>query len=101
MSCAVKKRAKNTADLFTEFSRYIQSGEVQSACVTQEGDFSRRRKFPWYDLLFYLIIRSEKTANSEMTRYFADMGRSSERIFKQALFKAARSSILKFSPISS
>lgn len=58
--------------------------------MTQKGDFSRRRKFPWYDLLFYLIFRSEKTINSELTRYFADMGRSSERISKQALFKAAK-----------
>lgn len=90
MSCVVKKWAGNTADLFIDFSRYIQSSEVQAACATHKGDFSRQRKFPWYDLLFYLIFRSEKTANSELTRYFADMGRSSERISKQALFKAAK-----------
>lgn len=54
------------------------------------NNFTHIRKFPWYDVLLYLIFRSEKCTPSEITKYYSDIALSHLRISKQAAFKALK-----------
>ena len=50
--------------------------------------FTRIFKFPWFDVLLYLIFRHEKCTQSEISSYYSVIGKESLRISKQAAFKA-------------
>ena len=52
------------------------------------SDFIRIYKFPWFDILLYLIFRHEKCTQSEISSYYASNNRKKLRISKQAAFKA-------------
>lgn len=53
-------------------------------------DFIRIYKFPFYDVLYFMIFRSEKCIPSEITKYYCAIGKSESRISKQAVFKAIK-----------
>lgn len=53
-------------------------------------DFSRVFKFPWYDVLYFLIFRSEKCIPSEITKYYCDINKPELTVSKQAAFKALK-----------
>lgn len=73
---------------FRRFGEYIRSPIVRSLSKTNVGDFSRIYKFPWFDVILYLIFRSEKTSQGELSKYFSDIGRTKYQVSKQAMFKA-------------
>lgn len=75
---------------FRRFGDYIRSPVVRSLSRTKAGDFTRVYKFPWYDVILYLIFRSEKTSQGELSKYFSEIGRSDYQISRQAMFKAVR-----------
>ncbi len=52
--------------------------------------FVRIYKFPWYDVLYYLIFRHEKCTQSELSTYYHRIGKPKLRISKQAAFKAIK-----------
>ena len=78
------------ARLFSRFGNYIRSEELRSLCRSHASDFTRVYKFPWYDLILYMIFRSEKCVSSELSKYFNAIGKPENQISKQALFKAAK-----------
>lgn len=51
--------------------------------------FTRVFKFPWFDVLLYLIFRHEKCTQSEISSYYSMINKKALRISKQAAFKAA------------
>ena len=50
--------------------------------------FVRIFKFPWFDVLFYLVFRHEKCTQSEISSYYSVINKKDLRISKQAAFKA-------------
>ena len=52
------------------------------------SDFTRVFKFPWFDVLLYLIFRHEKCTQSELSSYYSAIDKKHLRISKQAAFKA-------------
>lgn len=81
---------KNIAKFFYKFNCYIKSEDIKSSIRKHPCDFTRVYKFPWYDVLYYLIFRTEKCAQAEITKYFCDIGKPDSRISKQAMFKAIK-----------
>lgn len=73
---------------FRRFGEYLRSERVRSLSRTHSGDFTRIYKFPWFDVILYLIFRSEKTSQGELSKYYSDIGLPKKRVSKQAMFKA-------------
>lgn len=89
-SIVVKNVENSFALLFRRFGDYIRSDRVRALTRKHPKDFLRIFKFPWFDVLFYLIFRSEKCTQSELSKYYSDIGRLDLRISKQAAFKALK-----------
>lgn len=89
-STVVKSFQTKISTLFGKFGSYIRSNRVRHLIRKQPNDFVRVFKFPWYDVLLYLIFRTEKCTQSELSKYYSDIGRSNLRISKQAAFKALK-----------
>lgn len=89
-STEVKSFQTKISTLFGKFGSYIRSDRVRHLIRKQPNDFVRVFKFPWYDVLLYLIFRTEKCTQSELSKYYSDIGRSNLRISKQAAFKALK-----------
>lgn len=86
MNCVVKE--KEISNFLCSFYDLIKSSKIRSIAGIHVGDFTRIRKFPWYDLILYLIFRHCSTTNQELTEYFTGKSDIDNRISKQALFKA-------------
>ena len=78
------------SEFFSAFGKIILSEEIRSAIRKKPTDFIRKFKFPWFDVLLYLIFRHEKCTQSELSTYYATMGKRELRISKQAAFKAIK-----------
>ncbi len=52
--------------------------------------FVRNFKFPWYDVLLFLIFRHKECINSELSSFYSQTGLSDLRISRQATFKALK-----------
>lgn len=89
-STVVKDPARLLSLLFRRFGAYVRSNKIRDLARKSPNDFSRIRKFPWYDVLFYLIFRCEKCTSSEISKYFSDIALPHLRISKQAAFKALK-----------
>lgn len=89
-SIVVKDISYKVSSLFGKFAHYVRSEKVRSLTRKHPHDFTRTFKFPWFDVLFYLIFRSETCTQSELTKYFSIIDRSHLRISKQAAFKALK-----------
>ena len=76
------------SEFFCKFGKIIRSEEIRSAMRKKPSDFIRIYKFPWFDILLYLIFRHEKCTQSEISSYYASINRKKLRISKQAAFKA-------------
>ena len=76
--------------MFSWFGRFIKSDEVLVATRKFSNAFVRKFKFPWYDVLLFLIFRCQKCISSELSRYYSDIGLSELRISRQAAFKAVK-----------
>lgn len=81
---------KAIASLFTWFGNFIKSKEVLKAIRKFPNVFVRKFKFPWLDVLLYLIFRNQKCTSSDLSRYYSHIGLSELRISRQAVFKAVR-----------
>ena len=81
---------KEIAKLFRKFGAYIRSEEVRELCRKNPSDFTRVFKFPWFDILLYVIFRCKECVSSELSHYFAGIGSSEKRISRQAAFKALK-----------
>lgn len=79
---------KSLVKFFISFGRFIKSETVRSKIRKRSNDFTRKLKFPWYDVLYYLIFRNEKNTPAELTKYYSSIGKSDLRISRQAAFKA-------------
>lgn len=89
-STVVKNIDMKLSVLFCKFGNYIRSEKVRSITRKHPNDFVRIFKFPWYDVLLYLIFRTEKCTQSELSKYYSSIGKSNLRISKQAAFKALK-----------
>lgn len=69
---------------------HIRSEEIRALCRKRPSDFTRIYKFPWFDVLLFLIFRSEKDIPSEISKFFSTINRSLYRISRQAAFKALK-----------
>jgi transposase DDE domain len=76
--------------LFSWFGRFIKSEEVRVATRKAPNYFVRKYKFPWYDVLLFLIFRCRKCIGSELSQYYSQLGLSQLRISRQAAFKAIK-----------
>ena len=81
---------REIAKLFRKFGAYIRSEEVRELCRKKSSDFTRIFKFPWFDILLYIIFRSKECVTSELCNYYANIGWSEKRISRQAAFKALK-----------
>lgn len=81
---------KIIAKLFSDFGKFIKSDTVKCKIKKHPNDFVREFKFPWYDVLYYLIFRNEKNTPSELTNYYSSIGKCEMRISRQAAFKALK-----------
>ncbi len=89
-STVVKTVSKKISRFFRKFGEYVRSDKVRALTRKHPHDFIRIFKFPWFDVLYYLIFRSENCTQAEITKYYSDIGQSDLRISKQAAFKAIR-----------
>lgn len=76
--------------MFSWFGRFIKSEEVRLAARKFPNAFVRNYKFPWYDVLLFLIFRCRKCISSELSLYYSHIGLSQLRISRQAAFKAIK-----------
>ena len=82
--------SKKLTAFFAEFGKLLRSEEIRSKTRKRLSDFVRIFKFPWYDVLLYLIFRDEKCTSSEISSYYSTIGKPDLRISKQAAFKAIK-----------
>lgn len=75
---------------FLKFGSVIKSEEIRALTRKYPNTFVRIYKFPWYDVLYYLIFRHEKCTQSELSTYYSRIGKKKLRISKQAAFKAIK-----------
>ena len=71
-----------------KFGKVIRSEEIRLKMRKFPNVFVRIFKFPWFDVLFYLIFRHEKCTQSEISSYYSVINKKDLRISKQAAFKA-------------
>lgn len=76
--------------LLINFGNFIKSDEVRKAMRKIPTAFIRRFKFPWYDVLLFLIFRRKECIPSELSNYYSSMGLSHLRISRQAAFNAIK-----------
>lgn len=76
--------------LFVKFFSFIRSNEVRDLCRKKPTHFTRIYKFPWFDVLLFLIFRSETCIPSEISKYYSAINKTSLRISRQAAFKALK-----------
>ncbi len=76
--------------MFSWFGRFIKSEEVRVATRKAPNYFVRKYKFPWYDVLLFLIFRCRKCIGSELSQYYSQLGLSQLRISRQAALKAIK-----------
>ena len=81
---------RETAKLFRKFGAYIRSEEVRELCRKRSSDFTRIYKFPWFDILLYIIFRCKECVTTELSNYYAGIGWSEKRVSRQAAFKALK-----------
>ena len=89
-STVVKVPFEKFSLFFRKFGIYIHSEKVRTLTRKHPNDFVRIFKFPWYDVVYYLIFRSEKCTQAEITKYYSEINKSDIRISKQAAFKALK-----------
>lgn len=89
-STVVKSCQARISSLLGKFGSYIRCEKVRHLTRKHPNDFVRIFKFPWYDVLLYLIFRSENCTQSELSKYYSDIGKTNLRISKQAAFKALK-----------
>ena len=87
---SIQNNKKSLASLFSWFGRFIKSEEVHTAIRKSPRAFVRKYKFPWYDVLLFLIFRCRKCLGSELSQYYSHIGLSQLRISRQAAFKAIK-----------
>ena len=85
---------KEIAKLLISFNKFIKSSKVNNEIRKKSTDFIRKRKFVFYDVLHFLIFRSEKCIPAELTKFFCDIDKLKNRISRQAAFKALKKLIL-------
>ncbi|MBO5553998.1 MAG: hypothetical protein J5941_00595, partial [Solobacterium sp.] len=83
-----KESAELLSKFFSAFGKVIRSEEIRSAMRKKPSNFTRIFKFPWFDVLLYLIFRHEKCTQSEISSYYSAISNKYLRISKQAAFKA-------------
>ena len=81
---------RETANLFRKFGAYIRSEEVRELCRKKSSDFTRIFKFPWFDILLYIIFRCKECVTSDLSDYYAGIGWSEKRVSRQVAFKALK-----------
>ena len=81
---------REIAKLFRKFGAYIRSEEVRELCRKRSSDFTRIYKFPWFDILLYIIFRCKECVTTELSNYYAGIGWSEKRVSRQAAFKALK-----------
>ena len=81
---------RDIAKLFRKFGAYIRSEEVRELCRKKSSDFTRAYKFPWFDVLLYIIFRCKECVTTELSNYYAGIGLSEKRVSRQAAFKALK-----------
>lgn len=81
---------KEIAKLLISFNKFIKSSKVNNEIRKKSTDFIRKRKFVFYDVLHFLIFRSEKCIPAELTKFFCDIDKLKNRISRQAAFKALK-----------
>ncbi len=81
---------RDIAKLFRKFGAYIRSEEIRELCRKKSSDFTRIYKFPWFDILLYIIFRCKECVTSELSNYYAGIGWSEKRVSRQAAFKALK-----------
>ncbi|MBR3241246.1 MAG: IS4 family transposase [Parasporobacterium sp.] len=81
---------RDIAKLFRKFGAYIRSEEVRDLCRKKSSDFTRIFKFPWFDILLYVIFRCKECVTSELSSYYAGIGWPEKRVSRQAAFKALK-----------
>lgn len=81
---------RDIAKLFRKFGAYIRSEEVRDLCRKKSSDFTRAYKFPWFDVLLYIIFRCKECVTTELSNYYAGIGLSEKRVSRQAAFKALK-----------
>ena len=89
-STSFSESSRMLSEFFCRFGKVIRSEEIRSAMRKKATDFIRIFKFPWFDILLYLIFRHEKCTQSEISTYYSAIGKKDLRISKQAVFKAIR-----------
>ena len=80
--------SKDLSDLFRKFAEFLRSKEILEKMRRYPSAFRRIYKFPFYDVLLYLIFRSERCTSSEVSSYYGAIGKKELRVSKQAVFKA-------------
>lgn len=80
--------SKNLAAFFRKLGECIRSDEIRSQTRKFPNAFVRVFKFPWFDVLYYFIFRHASCTQSEISAFYADIGKPKLRISKQAVFKA-------------
>lgn len=65
--------SKALSKLLINFNTFIKSKKVNNEIRKRNTDFTRRRKFVFYDVLYFLIFRCEKCIQTELTKYFCDI----------------------------
>ena len=81
---------REIAKLFRKFGAYIRSEEVRALCRKKPSDFTRIYKFPWFDILLYIIFRCMECVTTELSGYYACIGKPEKRVSRQAAFKALK-----------
>ena len=85
-----KDPGREIAKIFRSFGAYIRSEEVRALCRKRPTDFIRVYKFPWFDILLFLIFRCKECITSELCNYYSSIGWSERRVSRQAAFKAVK-----------
>lgn len=86
----IQNPAEEISRLFVRFGDYIKSEEVRELCRKRPHDFTRIFKFPWFDILLYLIFRCKECVSSEISNYYSQINNNAMRISRQAAFKAIK-----------
>lgn len=83
-----EESSNNLSVFFVQFGKVIRSDETRSKMRKIPTAFTRIFKFPWFDILLYLIFRHEKCTQSEISSYYSAINKKNIRISRQAAFKA-------------
>lgn len=81
-------KTKEITKLISDFCHYCKSDTVSKLARKDIRYFTRKRVFTVFDLICFLMFRSHKTTNQELSSFFSKANRLKECVSKQAIHQA-------------